>query len=460
MTDSETVGTGQKAAAGKRGRGRGPGKGDAADGRLRRFMGLLGPGLITGAADDDPSGIATYAQAGASFGNGMLWAAPLTLPMMISVQEVCDRTALATGESLGSLVRRKFSRKPRIIIGILMVALLVANTLNIAADLMAIGQGMELLGAGPNHVWGAVAGIAIIATLMTGSFSVIAKVFKWLCLVLLAYVGVLFVANVDWKDVSAGLLGLQFRWDWDYLGMIVAVLGTTISPYLFFWQSAHRVEEMRAEDLGGKRAVALPDREGDAAGRKLRHARADVFIGMFFSVLVMFAIMAATAATLGKNGTVIKTAADAAEALEPVAGPAAKMLFSIGFIGSGFLGIPVLAGSASVGLAGLMGTRWGFDRNPRTARFFYVLLGVGVVGGIMIATFIDNPIGLLVFSAVVNGIAAAPFLIVTMLISGDRKIMGRYTNGKLVSAIGWSSATIMTAAGAIGIYSTLAGTGG
>lgn len=230
-----------------------------------------------------------------------------------------------------------------------MVALLVANTLNIAADLMAIGPGMELLGAGPDHLWAAVAGIAIALTLMTGSFAVIAKAFKWLCLALLAYVGVLFVANVDWGDVLAGLSGIQFRWSWDYLGLLVGVLGTTISPYLFFWQTAHRVEEMRSEDLGGHRPVALPDPDDRLARQKLHGARADVFVGMGFSVLVMFAIMAATAATLGENGTQISSAADAARALEPVAGAAAKALFAIGFIGAGFLAIPVLAGSASVG---------------------------------------------------------------------------------------------------------------
>ncbi|GHG43477.1 iron transporter [Sinomonas cellulolyticus] len=389
----------------------------------------------------------------------MLWAAPVTLPMMIAVQEISDRTALATGESLGGLIRRKFSRKPRIVIGILVVALLVANTLNIAADLMAIGQGMELLGAGPDHLWAAVAGAVIGLTLVTGSFQAIARVFKWLCLALLAYVGVLFVADVDWPDLLAGLMGLQFQWSWDYLGLLVAVLGTTISPYLFFWQSAHRVEEMRAEEIGGPRPVALPDRNDSLARQKLRAARTDVFTGMAFSVLVMFAIMAASAATLGQNGAQITSAADAAKALEPVAGPAAKALFSIGFIATGFLAIPVLAGSASVGLAGLLGTRWGFDRSPRNARVFYSLLAAGIVGGVLLALALDDPVGLLVFVAIINGIAAAPFLIVTMLVSGDRKLMGAYANGKVAATIGWGTAAIMAAAGAVGLWTTFTGQG-
>jgi Mn2+/Fe2+ NRAMP family transporter len=236
-------------------------------------------------------------------------------------------------------------------------------------------------------------------------------------------------------------------------------LGTTISPYLFFWQSAHRVEEMRSEDLGGSHPVALPDRDDRLARQKLHAARADVFVGMGFSVLVMFAIMAATAATLGKNGAQISSAADAARALEPIAGPAAKALFSLGFIGAGFLAIPVLAGSGSVGLAGLLGTRWGFDRRPQNARVFYSLLGVGVIGGIVLALVLSDPIGLLVLVAVINGIAAAPFLIVTMLVSGDREIMGGYVNGKVAAAIGWVTAGIMVVAGVIGVWTTLTGKG-
>ncbi|UKA64600.1 Nramp family divalent metal transporter [Arthrobacter sp. FW306-04-A] len=425
---------------------------------VRRFLGLLGPGLVTGAADDDPSGIATYAQVGATFSNGMLWTAPVTLPMMMVVQEICDRTALATGDSLGKLARRKFSRKPRVVIAILIVALLGANTLNAAADLMAIGQGMELFGAGPAQLWSAIAGVGIALVLVAGGFAIIAKVFKWLCLALLAYVAVLFVAKVDWGDVVAGLLGLQFRFSWDYLGLIVAVLGTTISPYLFFWQSAHRIEELREDDLGGDHAVGLDDNSPAGAQRKLRNARADVFIGMFFSVLVMFAIIAATAATLGKNGTDIKTAADAAKALEPIAGPAAKFLFAAGFVGSGILAVPVLAASGSAGLAGLLGKNWGFDRRPSQARTFYVLLGVGTIGGVIISLFDSDPIGLLVLSAIINGIAAAPFLFVTMLISRDKDLMGNYRNGKLAATLGWTTTGIMVVAGAVGIWTTVTGT--
>lgn len=438
------------------------GGGDAArtakKSRWRRLAALLGPGMVTGAADDDPSGIATYAKAGAAYSNGLLWTAPATLPMMMAVQEICDRTALATGESLGALARRKFSRRPRVVIAVLIVALLVGNILNAAADLMAIGQGMQLLGAGPDHLWSALAGIGIAAALVSGSFAAIAKVFKWLCVSLLAYVAVLFVANVDWPDVLAGVLGLKFSFAPEYLGLVVAVLGTTISPYLFFWQSAHRVQELRAEDHGGDEAVGLKHRtDSAAAAHTLKKARADVFIGMVFSVLVMFAIMAATAATLGRDGTDVNTAADVAKSLEPVVGPAAKFLFAAGFIGSGILGVPVLAASGAAGLAGLLGKDWGLDLSPRRAPLFYILLGAGTIGGVIISFFSSDPIGLLILSATINGIAAAPFLIVTMLISRDKAIMGEYRNGRLAATLGWTTAAVMVVAGSIGVWTTLTG---
>jgi len=422
-----------------------------------RFFGVLGPGLVTGAADDDPSGIATYSQAGASYSNGLLWTVPFTLPLMMAVQEICDRTALATGDSLGQLIRRKFGHRLRITIGILLVALIAANCLNLAADLMAIGAGMHLLHAGPAPLWAAIAGIAIAAALIAGSFELIGKIFKWLCLVLLVYVGVLFAANVNWGDVVRGLLLLKFQFSPAYLGLVVAVLGTTISPYMFFWQSAQRVEEMRAEDLGGDAAPALKDRTRSAAKRKTLNGRIDVFTGMIFSVLIMFAIIAATAATLGAHGKTVSSAADAARALEPIAGSSATILFAVGFIGSGVLAVPVLAASGAAGLAGLLNKEWGLDRSPRKAPAFYALLGAGIVGGTILSVVSTDPIGLLVLSAIVNGIAAGPFLIIMMLISRDRALMGEHRNGKLAATLGWATTGIMCVAGGYGIWFTIAG---
>jgi NRAMP (natural resistance-associated macrophage protein)-like metal ion transporter len=424
---------------------------------IARFFSILGPGLVTGAADDDPSGIATYSQAGATYSNGLLWTVTLTLPLMLAVQEICDRMALVTGESLGFLARRKFSRRSRTVVGVLVVALIAANCLNLAADLMAIGQGMQMFHAGPAPVWSALAGLGIVVALVAGSFKIVAKIFKWLCLFLLVYVAVLFVSNVDWADVMQGLLGLQIQFSPAYLGLVVAVLGTTISPYMFFWQSTQRIEELREEKLDGNRPPPLGHRTGFAAKHTLLNGRIDVFTGMIFSVLIMFAIMAATASTLGAHGKVVTDAAGAAQALEPIAGPASEYLFAAGFIGSGVLAVPVLAASGAAGMAGLLNKPWGFERSPKKAPIFYGLLGVGIVLGTILSVLSSDPIGLLVFSAIVNGIAAGPFLIVMMLISRDQKIMGKHRNGKIAATLGWTATVIMCVAGAYGIWFTLFG---
>jgi Mn2+/Fe2+ NRAMP family transporter len=424
---------------------------------LARFFSVLGPGLVTGAADDDPSGVATYAQAGASYGNGLLWTVPATLPMMMAVQEICDRMALATGDSFGRLIRRRFGRGARAVIVVLVAALIVANVLNLSADLMAIGQGMRLLGAGPAGLWSAIAGVGISVALIGGSFDWIGRIFKWLCLALLVYVGVLFVTHVDWGSVLAGLLGAEFHWSPAYLGLVVAVLGTTISPYMFFWQTAQRIEELRGEDLGGDRAPSLGERTPSGARRRLRTGRLDVFTGMVFSVLIMFAIIAATAATLGVHHKTVTSAAEAAKALEPIAGQYAGALFAVGFIGSGILAVPVLAASGAAGMAGLLEKPWGFDRSPRKAPLFYLLLVAGMIIGTLFALFVSNPIQLLVLSAIVNGIAAGPFIVIMMLIARDRGIMGRYRNRWLSQTVGWITAIVMCVAGAYGVWFTLSG---
>jgi len=272
--------------------------------------------------------------------------------------------------------------------------------------------------------------------LATGSFQRIATVFKVLCLSLLAYVAVLFASRIDWADVVRGLIGQHLNEGKDYWSIVVAILGTTISPYLFFWQSGHRVEELRSEDLGGERAVSLEERPQRARRRKLQEARLDVFSGMTFSQVVMFAIIVATAATLGDgHGAQIASAADAAKALQPVAGHLASVLFAAGFIGSGLLAVPVLAGSASVGIAGLLGREWGFERSPRKAPVFYGLVALGTGGGVVLTHFFSNAIHLLVISALVNGVAAAPFMFVVVLISGDRELMGKQRNGVVASVL-------------------------
>lgn len=417
------------------------------------YLRALGPGLVTGASDDDPSGIATYSQAGAQFKYSMLWSALLTLPLMAGVQEVCDRTALATGQSLGELCRRRFQRFGRGVLTVLLVALLAANTLNIAADLLAIGSGMNLLHAGPVWLWALLAGAAITVGVVAGSFDVISRVFKYLCLSLLAYLVVLAVANVDWRATAVNTLVPHIQWSASYLTLLVGVLGTTMSPYLFFWQTAHRIEqEERDGTQEAKPLLSLPPEDAERDERK---SRFDVFVGMGLSNVVMFAIIVATASTLGRNGsTKISSAAEAAKALRPVAGRLSEVLFALGFIGTGILAVPVLAAAASVGIAGLYDKPWGFSRSPRHAPLFYGLVLCGTVGGTALSIAGANPIRMLVIVAIVNGIATAPFLITVMLISGDAQIMGRFRNGRLASTIGWVTVAIM-AAGTVAIVATI-----
>jgi NRAMP (natural resistance-associated macrophage protein)-like metal ion transporter len=415
--------------------------------RWRSYVKALGPGLVTGASDDDPSGIATYSQAGASFGIGLLWTTLLTFPLMATVQEICDRTALATGKGLGELATVRLGSRGRHVVMALVGLLIVANALNIAADLVAIGSGMSLLHAGPTVVWAVIAGAAITGLLVSGSFELVARIFKLLCLTLLSYVAVLFVIHVHWAPVVHATFLPHFSLSSSYIGLLVAVLGTTISPYLFFWQSLHRLEEMRDEPAGGTQPQPLRGRSSRSARLKERTSRLDVFTGMAFSNVVMFAIMVTTAATLGSHGkNKIQSAAEAASALRPIAGQLAYLLFALGFIGAGMLAIPVLAGAGSAGMAGLLGKTAGFSRSPRRAPVFYGLVLVGTLGGTALSLFGVNPIRLLILVAVINGVAAAPFLVLVMLISDDRKIMGKYTNGKLARTLGWTTTVLMAAA--------------
>jgi NRAMP (natural resistance-associated macrophage protein)-like metal ion transporter len=415
----------------------------------RQYLRALGPGLVTGASDDDPSGIATYAQTGAQYGLSLLWVALITLPLMAAVQEICDRAAMATGLGLGELAVKRFERFGRAVVLVLLLSLLVANTLNIAADLVAIGSGMTLLHLGPTWLWALAAGIVITGLLVIGSFERIALVFKILCAALLAYLVVAVMVTHGWMSVLTHTFVPHVQFNATYLALLVAVLGTTISPYLFFWQGAHRLEEMRDEPEGGADAMPLADqRSSTKARRKQRTSRLDVFCGMGFSNLVMFAIIVATSQTLHAHGkTNVASASQAAEALKPLAGHFASVIFAAGFIGSGLLAVPVLAGASSVGISGLLGKKWGFSRSVRKAPLFYGLVAVGALGGMALSLVHVNPIKLLVLVAVINGIAAGPFLIIVMLIAGNRQIMSeKYVNGKLAKTLGWTTTGLMLAA--------------
>ena len=427
-------------------------------GRISRALRVLGPGIVTGAADDDPSGIATYAQAGAQYGSGLLWTVPVTLPLMIVVQEACERMTLATGDSFGSLIRQRFRRGTRTWIAVLLAALLVANSVNAAADLVAIGQGMHLLHAGPAALWSLIAGVVIGFIVVRGSFEWIARIFKWLCLVLFAYIAVLAVAHVNWADVGAGLIGRGFRWDPGYLGLVVAVLGTSISPYMFFWQTEEREEMLRSgSEAHGGEPPRLDERPPKQARRMLLLGRLDVIVGMVFSVAIMFANIVGSAATLGARHQSVTSAAQAAQALKPIAGDYASMLFALGFIGSGMLAIPVLAASGAAGFAALLDRPWSLDKKPHRAKTFYALLLVGLVAATVLALLGVDPISLLVVSAVINGIAAGPFLIMLMLVTDSRRLMGEHRNGPLARILGWATAALMCAAGAFGVFSLVTG---
>ncbi len=422
--------------------------------RLGQYVRAIGPGLITGASDDDPSGIATYAQAGSRYGLSLLWAALLTFPLMAAVQEMCDRTALATGKGLGELASDRFQRTGKWIIGLLLLVLIVANTLNIAADLVAIGSGMNLLKAGPTWLWALIAGAAITVLLVKGTFSRIELVFRALAAALLVYIVVAVIVTHDWLRVLDNTVVPHVHFNKAYIALLVALLGTTISPYLFFWQNANRLEEMREAPEGGSLPETLAMRSRTQARLKQRTSRLDVFSGMAFSNVVMFAIIATTAATLHVHHvTNIQSAAQAASSLKPFAGSFASAIFALGFIGSGLLAVPVLAASGSVGVSGLLGKDWGFSRSIREAPLFYSLVGLGTIGGTAFSLLNVNPIKLLVFVAVINGVIAAPLLVVVLLIANNRRLMGRYVNGHAANILGWVTFALMAVA-SIALFAT------
>ena len=423
--------------------------------RLAAYVRAVGPGLVTGAADD-PSGIATYAQAGAQYRFATLWIMLVSLPLMIATQLICDRTALATGKSLGVLTVERFDRAGRTVVGGMLVALFVADAVNVAADLAAVGQGVRLLGLGPATPWALAAGVTVALLLVFGTFTLVARVFNVLALSLLSYIGVLFVVHPQWSTVFGHLLVPHIQLSKGYLLMLVAILGTTISPYLFFWQSGHRIEELREEPAGGARAEPLPDQPVAVRRFKKRVERLDIVAGMVFSQLVAFSIIVVTAATVGAHGRVsVQSAAQAASALKPLAGRFAEELFALGFIGAGMLAVPVLVGAASLGIAGLTGRTWGFSRSFREAPLFYWLIVTGVLGGTLLTILPINLIQLLVLVAVVNGLLGAPFVVVVMLIAGDRRIMGAQRNILAVRVLGWATAALLGVSAVALVVATL-----
>jgi NRAMP (natural resistance-associated macrophage protein)-like metal ion transporter len=405
-------------------------------GSARRFFRDLGPGLITGAADDDPSGIATYSSAGASFGFGMLWAALFTFPLMSAVQLMCARIGLVSRRGLASVLRRHYSAR---LLWFACLLLLVANVINIAADLGGMAEAVEVLTGLPSLWLIPPVTALVLALLIFASYRIIVRIFKWLTLVLFAYVGAGLLARPDWGEVLQATFLPRISLDQSYLMTLVAVLGTTISPYLFFWQAAHEVEEQKARAL--EEATRATVRE------KLRKARTDVVTGMAISNVIAYFIILTTAATLHAAGQRdIQTASQAAQALRPIAGPLAEVLFCVGLVGAGFLGIPILAGSAAYAVAEAGAWRRGIDKPPHIAKKFYAVIALATVGGMVVDYAGINAIRMLFWAAVVNGVLAPPLIAIILHVSNNRSVMGEHTNGKLLNFLGLATAVMMSAA--------------
>ena len=411
---------------------------------FKRLGKALGPGLITGASDDDPSGIGTYVQAGAQYGFVTLWTTIAMLPMQTAVQYICAKIGLVTGKGLAGVLREHYPRAlyPAVI------ALVIANTLNAGADIGAIAAAINLLVPPPALVFVVPVSLGIVGLQVFGSYRMIAKVFKWLALALLAYIGAALFARPDIVKVLAGTLIPTIRLDPAYIGIIVALLGTTISPYLFFWQASQEVEEQIS--LGRRQ---LRQRQG-ASPSELKYAMWDTVAGMVFSEVVAYFIILAGGATLFAAGkTDVASATDAAAALRPLAGDAAALLLAIGLIGAGVLAVPVLTGSAAYGVAEAFGWRSGLDHKLTRAPQFYVVIVAATLVGMAIDFLGINPITALVLSAVLNGIIAVPLVFLVMVVCNDRAAMGQRTNGRLLNVVGWTT-TIAMGLAAVGLIVT------
>ncbi len=410
-----------------------------------RFFKILGPGLITGASDDDPSGIGTYAVAGASLGFATLWTALFTFPLMAAVQFICAKIGMVCGMGLAGVLRRHYSRP---LLYIAVTGLVIANTINAGADMGAIAAAINLLIPVPVALMIVPVALSMLALQVWGSYRLIANIFKWLTLALFAYIGAAFFAKPNLTEVLRATLIPTFHFDAQFLATIVAILGTTISPYLFFWQANQEVEE---EISMGRRT--LQQREG-ATKDELKYAAWDVNTGMLFSNVVMYFIILATAATLFKTGkTNIQSATDAAQALRPLAGNGAYFLLAIGLIGAGFLAVPILTGSSAYAVAESFGGKHGFGKKPHRAKLFYGVIAASTLVGMLINFLGINPIRALFWTAVINGFLAPPLLIVIMLIANNKQVMGEQINGRWMNILGWTTTLLMFAA-AVGLVLT------
>jgi NRAMP (natural resistance-associated macrophage protein)-like metal ion transporter len=410
-----------------------PGRTTIDEGRAKGRFGILrtlGPGLIAGASDDDPSGIGTYSQVGSQFGYGLLWLALFTFPLMSAVQELCARIALQTGVGLGASLRRKF---PRWLVGVAIVGLLVANTFNVGADLGAVAAAGSLLSRGALHALWLVIPVALLIILIQvfANYATIFKIFKWLTLALFAYVITAFFAHPPLLEVLKATVIPHLEFSKDFVMALVAVLGTTISPYLFFWQASSEVDELAAAGATNPQAGRKGLRRAE-----LRAARTDVVIGMAFSNLVMYFIILTSAAVLHAHGmTDVQTADQAAAALAPLAGPFAFIVCSVGLIGAGLLAIPILTGSATYAIKEFFGFGGSLASKPQNRPTFYLILTLATLAGVVMNFVHLDPIRALFIAAVINGVVAPPLLALIVLLGADRAVMARYASGTVSLAL-------------------------
>ena len=403
-----------------------------------RYLSKLGPGLITGAADDDPSGISTYSVAGATTGLSMLWLALVTTPMMAVVQGMCARISMVSGKGLASVLR---DRLHPAILYVIAAMVVIANTFNVGADIAGMSASAAMVTRAPDLAWVLVFGAALIAIQVYLSYDVFVRVIKWLCVALFAYIVTAFVVRPDWGAVMASAIVPHVSLSSAWITTCVAVLGTTISPYLFFWQSALVIEEAKAV---GQTTVA--ERRG-ATKAEISDAHADVNTGMFFSNVVMFFIIVTTASTLGATGhRNVETAQQAAEALRPLAGDFAYLLFTLGMVGTGMLAVPALVGSSAYVVSEIFKFRHGLDEKPRRAPKFYGIIVAGIIAGVVMNLIRVNPISALYWSAVANGIAAVPLVIIVTVLANDSKVVGKWRNSRLANV--WAGLAILTMTGA------------
>jgi NRAMP (natural resistance-associated macrophage protein)-like metal ion transporter len=413
-------------------------KPDTPPDKPRGLLSRLGPGLITGASDDDPSGIGTYSQAGAQLGYGIGWTMLLTFPLMAAIQEISARIGRVTGHGIAGNLALHGSR-PLLYLMVLLLA--VANTINIAADLAAMADATKLLVGGPAIAYVVIFGLGSVLAEIFLSYERYVMVLKWITLSLFAYVAVLFVIHVPWAKALAGIFIPQVTWSVAFFTTLVAIFGTTISPYLFFWQASEEAEEQRIDP--NKQPLKRTPAEAPAEFRRIR---ADTMLGMAFSNIIALAIMIATAATLHDKGiTQIETSAQAAEALKPIAGAFAEAIFALGIVGTGLLAVPVLAGATAYAVGESRDWPVGLARKPKHAIAFNSVLALSVIVAVAMNFTPINPISALYWSAVINGVIAVPIMVVMMTMAAKPSVMGRFVVAGPLRFLGWLSTAAMTA---------------